>query len=118
MLQTPRGGTVERLFRTVKARLQPGSYEAGQLQAVEDKPGSLARQQSLVGAAAEYLAEHPELAGELEQLVSRAQQAGARVLAISSGITASNVNIRAGGNVVGRDVIADATRVAWDPDLQ
>jgi len=97
---------VERLYRTLKARLRPGSYEAGQLQGVEDKPESPARQQALVNSLAEFLAEHPDVAKEIEALVAEAEGAGAQVQAIESGITAGgNLNLRAGGDITGRDRI-------------
>jgi hypothetical protein len=99
-------GVVQRLYQTLKARLRPGSYEAGQLEGVAAKPDSPARQQALAGSLAEYLAEHPDLAAELAGLVAEAQQAGAQVQAIQSGITAGgNVTIRAGGDITGRDRI-------------
>jgi hypothetical protein len=103
-------GVVERLYRTLKSRLRPGSYEATQLEGVEAKPDSPARQQALATTLAEFLAEHPEVAAELEPLAVEAQQAGAQVQAIQSGITAGgNISIHAGGDVVGRDASARPT---------
>jgi hypothetical protein len=99
-------GVVQRLYQTLKARLRPGSHEAGQLEGVEAKPDSPARQQALAATLAEFLAEHPEVAAELEPLAVEAQQAGAQVQAIESGITAGgNVNLHAGGDITGRDRI-------------
>jgi hypothetical protein len=97
---------VGRLYRTLKGRLRPGSYEAAQLEGVEAKPDSPTRQQALAAALAEFLAEHPEVAAELEPLAVEAQQAGAQVQAIESGITAGgNVDLHAGGDITGRDRI-------------
>jgi hypothetical protein len=99
-------GVVARLYRTLKERLRPGSYEASQLEGVEAKPDSPARQQALAATLAEFLAEHPEVAAELEPLAVEAQQAGAQVQAIQSGITAGgNINLHAGGDITGRDRI-------------
>jgi hypothetical protein len=50
---------VQRLYHTLRAHLRAGSYEAGQLEGVEDKPDSPARQQALAATLAEYLAAHP-----------------------------------------------------------
>src|SRR6266508_5963766 len=50
---------IERLYDTLKARLRPGSYEAGQLEGVAAKPGSRGRQQALESALAEYLVADP-----------------------------------------------------------
>jgi hypothetical protein len=95
---------VAQLYRTLRDRLRPGSYEANQLAGVEERPDSEGRSAALRGALAEYLAAEPELAGELARLVEEARVAGATVHAADSGITAGgDVDIRAGGDVVGRD---------------
>jgi internalin A len=76
---------MERLYETLKSRLQPGSYEAGQLVGVEAKPGSSARQQALKGALAEHLVENPELVTELQIRVAEARRANSKVQVVSSG---------------------------------
>lgn len=97
---------VRQLYQTLRSRLRPGSYEANQLAGVEERPDSQSRSDSLRTALAEYLADNPELAGELARLVAEARQAGVSVRAVDSGITAGgDVHIRAGGDVTGRDKI-------------
>jgi hypothetical protein len=97
-------GAIQRLYLALKARLRPGSYEAGQLEGLEAKPDSPARQQALASTLAEYLAEHPGMIAELEDLLVVAQQAGVRVQAIHSGITAGgDAHVQAGGDITGRD---------------
>jgi hypothetical protein len=99
-------GVIERLYQTFKGRLRPGSYEAGQLEGLEAKPDSSARQQALAATLAEFLTEHPDVTAEVERLVAEAEQAGAQVQAIQSGITAGgNVSLRASGDITGRDRI-------------
>jgi hypothetical protein len=99
-------GIIERLYQALKGHLRPGSYEAGQLEGVEAKPDNPGRQQALAATLAEFLAQHPDVAVELEGLVAQAEQAGAHVQAIGSGITAGgNINIEASGDITGRDRI-------------
>jgi hypothetical protein len=99
-------GVIKRIYQTLKDRLGPGSYEAQQLEGVQAKPDSPARQQALAATLAEFLTDHPEAAVELEGLVAEAEQAGVQVQAVQSGITAGgNINLHAGGDITGRDRI-------------
>jgi hypothetical protein len=100
---------VARLYRVLKAHVDPSSYEAAQLEGLEAIPDSPARQQALAGVLTEYLARHLDLMPELQELVVAARKAGAQVQAIGSGITAGgDVILHAGGDIVGRDrVVVD-----------
>lgn len=102
---------VKRLYQTVKARLLPGSYAGNQLEGVEKRPDSEGRQQALRTALAEELAADPELAAQVERLVSEAQAAGVQVIASDAGVVAGRDVHQRGQYVAGRDLhIGDAER--------
>jgi hypothetical protein len=94
----------KRLFEAVKRRLRPGSYQAAQLEGVEEMPSSEGRQAALKTALVELFESEPALITELEPLVKAAEaEAGIRITASDAGIVAGGDVHQQGTYTAGRD---------------
>jgi hypothetical protein len=100
----------QRLYALIKRRLSGEQYDAQMLAGVESDPRSTTRVKNLEAVVAEHLEKDPVFASEIEGLVTEARSQGQiSVSAEDSGMTAGgDMNLRAGGDISGRDRISYA----------
>jgi hypothetical protein len=99
------------LYERIKRRLSGDDYDEQLLIGVEKDSESESRQRNLGDRLAELLANDPEFARDIKELVSSAREAGAPITAVNTGIVAGgNVVQGAGKDAVGRDKIIGTPR--------